>query len=60
MNTERIPVAGPWVTDLEVRYVADAAANGWYAQAGGYVQRFEDAFARYLGVRHAIAVPATK
>ena len=57
MNKERIPVAGPWVTDLEVRYVADAAANGWYTQAGGYVQRFEEAFARYLGVRHAIAVP---
>jgi perosamine synthetase len=54
---ERIPVAGPWVTDLEVRYVADAAANGWYGQAGTYVQRFEEAFAAYLGVRHAIAVP---
>ena len=54
---ERIPVAGPWVTDLEVRYVADAAANGWYTHAGEYVQRFEEAFARYLGVRHAIAVP---
>ena len=57
MQKERIPVAGPWVTDHEVRYVADAAANGWYTQASGYVQRFEDAFARYLGVRHAIAVP---
>jgi perosamine synthetase len=54
---ERIPVAGPWVTDLEVRYVSDAAATGWYTQAGAYVQRFEEAFARYLGVRHAIAVP---
>lgn len=54
---ERIPVAGPWVTDLEVRYAADAAANGWYTQAGTYVQRFEEAFARHVGVRHAIAVP---
>lgn len=54
---ERIPVAGPWVTEREVRYASDAAANGWYGQAGTYVQRFEDAFAAYLGVRHAIAVP---
>jgi perosamine synthetase len=54
---ERIPVAGPWVTDLEVRYVADAAANGWYQKASTYVQRFEEAFARHVGVRHAIAVP---
>lgn len=54
---ERIPVAGPWVTELEVGYVSDAAANGWYTQAGTYVQRFEDAFAKHVGVRHAIAVP---
>jgi perosamine synthetase len=55
--TERIPVAGPWVTEKEVRYVAEAAADGWYERAGYYVQRFEDAFANYHGVKHAIAVP---
>lgn len=54
---ERIPVAGPWVTEREVGYVSDAAAHGWYTNAGGYVQRFEAAFASYVGVRHAIAVP---
>ena len=54
---ERIPVAGPWVTEREVSYVSDAAANGWYTNASGYVQRFEAAFASYLGVRHAVAVP---
>lgn len=53
----RIPVAGPWVTDLEVRYVAEAAAEGNYAKANYYVQRFETKFAEYLGVRHALAVP---
>lgn len=55
--TERIPVAGPWITEKEVRYAAEAAADGWYERAGHYVQRFEEAFARYLGTRHAIAVP---
>lgn len=55
--TERIPVAGPWVTDLEVQYVADAAANDWYGNAGQSVGRFEAEFASYLGVRHAAAVP---
>jgi len=54
---ERIPVAGPWVTEREVGYVSDAAAHGWYTNASGYVQRFESAFASYVGVRHAIAVP---
>jgi perosamine synthetase len=55
--TERIPVAGPWVTDLEVRYVAEAAANDWYGKAAQSVGQFEQDFARYLGVDHAAAVP---
>jgi perosamine synthetase len=54
---ERIPVAGPWVTDVEVRYVAEAAANDWYGTAGQSVALFETEFARYLDVKHAAAVP---
>ena len=53
-----IPVAGPWVTDKEVRYAADAAANGWYANHNYYPARFERAFAEYLGVAHAISLPS--
>jgi perosamine synthetase len=53
----RIPVAGPWVTDLEVRYVAAAAANDWYGHAAQSVGLFEADFTRYLGVEHAAAVP---
>jgi perosamine synthetase len=55
--TGRIPVAGPWVTELEVRYVAEAAANDWYGRAGESVRRFERAFADAVGVKHALAVP---
>ncbi len=55
---ERIPVAGPWITDKEVRYVADAARNAWYDKAGVYHQRFEQALADYLGVRHAVSLPS--
>ena len=54
---ERIPVAGPWITEREVEYAADAARNGWYARAGEYLARFEAAMAAYVGVRHAIALP---
>lgn len=56
-TTERIPVAGPWITDKEVEYAADAARNGWYERAGEYPAAFERAMAEYLGVRHAVAVP---
>jgi perosamine synthetase len=54
---ERIPIAGPWVTDLEVRYVAEAAAMDWYANANRSVDLFEAEFAEYLGTGYAVAVP---
>jgi perosamine synthetase len=54
---KRIPVAGPWITDKEVQYVADAAAGGWYERANEYQTRFEKAFAERVGVAHAIALP---
>lgn len=55
---ERIRVAGPWITQKEIDYVADAAARAWYADANLYHDRFEKAFADYLGVRFAMALPS--
>ncbi|HYE32343.1 MAG TPA: DegT/DnrJ/EryC1/StrS family aminotransferase [Methylomirabilota bacterium] len=55
---ERIPVSGPWITQKEIDYVADAAANAWYKNANMYHERFEKAFATYLGVRFAAALPS--
>ncbi len=54
----RIPVSGPSITKKEIDYVADAVANAWYARANEFHARFEAAFARYLGVRHAMALPS--
>lgn len=56
--TERIPVSGPWITELEIAYVADAVTNAWYSQANKYHDRFERTFADYLGVPHAVALPS--
>ena len=58
MKFEPIPVSGPWITQKEVDYVADAAANAWYANANCYNERFEKAFASYLNVRFAMALPS--
>ena len=55
---ERIPVAGPWITQKEIDYVTDAVANAWYANANIYHARFEKAFADYLGVRYAVSLPS--
>lgn len=54
----RIPVAGPWITQREIQYVADAAANSWYDRANHYHERFERAFAEYVGVKYAVALPS--
>ncbi len=50
-----IPYTKPSITDLEVRYATDAAANGWGARCYEYIGRFEDAFKAHLGVDYAIA-----
>jgi perosamine synthetase len=55
---QRIPVSGPWISQKEVDYVADATANAWYQNANSYHQRFEKAFAEYLGVRYTMALPS--
>jgi len=55
---KNIPVSGPWITDREVEYVADAARNAWYGNSNMYHDRFEKAFAEYLCVKYAVALPS--
>src|SRR3990167_3933723 len=54
MNTP-IHYTKPSITELEVEYATDAARHGWGSQCYAYIQRFEAAFARHLGVKHVIA-----
>lgn len=51
----RIHYTKPSITELEVRYAADAAANGWGDQCYAYIDRFEEQFKQHLGVKHAVA-----
>lgn len=51
----RIYYTKPSITDLEVRYATDAAANGWGDRCYEYITRFEKAFKQHLGVKYAIA-----
>jgi perosamine synthetase len=58
LNVERIPVSGPSITQKEIDYVTDAVTHAWYANANVYHERFERAFAEYLGVPFAMALPS--
>ncbi len=51
----RIHYTKPSITELEVRFATDAAANGWGERCYEYITRFEDAFRQHLGVKYAIA-----
>ena len=51
----KIPVADPYITDEDVLAVAESVRQKRLSQ-GEYVQRFEDEFAKYIGVKHAVAV----
>lgn len=50
-----IPYSKPSITDLEIKYATDAAANGWGEYCYEYINRFEELFKKYLGVKYAIA-----
>lgn len=52
---EKIPYTRPSITELEVQYATDAAANGWGEHCYDYIDRFESMFRKHLGVDHAIA-----
>lgn len=57
-RTNRIPVAGPWITQKEIDYVTEAAKNAWGVNANLYHERFESAFAKHTGRKYAIALPS--
>jgi len=58
LKNGKIPVAGPWITNKEIDYVKDAAANSWYEYSDKYNQLFEQTFAEYIGVKYAVSLPS--
>jgi perosamine synthetase len=51
----RIHYTKPSITELEVRYATDAAANGWGEHCYEYITRFESLFRNHIGTKYAIA-----
>ncbi|MBI1867925.1 MAG: DegT/DnrJ/EryC1/StrS family aminotransferase [Methylocystis sp.] len=50
-------MAGPWITELEIRTVEDAMRNGWYERAYWYCEAFQVEFAKYHNRRYALMTP---
>lgn len=53
--SKTILTAGPSISRKEISYVLDAVSNGWNEHAFDYMNKFEKAFAKYIGVKHAIS-----
>jgi perosamine synthetase len=51
-----IPVNTPVITKESKYFVAKALEEGWISSAGPYIEQFEQEFAKFIGVKHAISV----
>jgi len=54
---QQIYMAGPWITEHEIRIVEDAMRNGWYEHAYDYCENFQKEFARYHDRKYALMTP---
>jgi perosamine synthetase len=50
------PVSMPYLQGRELEYITDAVKSGWVSSLGSYVSRFENDFADFCRVEHAITV----
>jgi len=55
VNTERIAINKPSITELEIEYVNDAIRNGWGSKCYDYIYRFEKEFAQYQDSKYSLA-----
>jgi perosamine synthetase len=51
---ERIPFSEPNIGDLEKEYVKKALDSGWVGSKGDFIDKFEEKFAKYIGVDYAV------
>lgn len=50
-----IPVSEPVLLGNEKKYVMDCLDTMWISSLGKYIPMFEEAFARYVGIKHGVA-----
>lgn len=55
--SKQIFMAGPWITEHEVKTVEDAMRNGWYENAYDYCEKFQIEFAAYHDRKYALMTP---
>lgn len=56
MNNRAIPLYQPYLSGREKDYVNQCLDSTWISSKGEFINRFENDFASYIGVQHAISV----
>jgi perosamine synthetase len=51
-----IPVNEPLLDGNEAKYLQECIDTGWVSSEGPFIGRFEEAFAKFLGRKHAVAL----
>src|SRR3990167_6820443 len=49
-----IPFSSPSIGPKEMQYVNQALISCWVGSKGEYIDKFEEKFAKYIGVHHAV------
>lgn len=49
-----IPVNQPSISKNALKYISECVKTGWISSSGMYIKKFEDEFAKFVGVKHAI------
>jgi len=50
-----IPVCKPWLPGREKEYVNDTLNTNWISSAGKYIEKFEEEFSKFCGVKYGIS-----
>jgi len=54
-QTKFTPVAEPTLENRELEYLLDAFSSTWISSRGKYIDRFEEEFSSYCGVKYGVA-----
>ncbi len=55
MTRRKYNIAQPSFLGNEKKYLIDTIDSGWISSIGSYIERFENEFAAYHGMKHAVA-----
>ena len=55
MKRKHIPIAAPVFAGNEIKYVNDCMESTWISSSGKYIQAFEEEFAQFCHVKHALS-----